>query len=205
IWLVVTRNQYDQTAQTLRRSSATGNLFFFFQAGDGIRGFHVTGVQTCALPISPQPGHGLSAGRWPNSRRPSGLRMMPAATSRKGLDMTRRPVACELPGDAPGTRSALKRPLERFGARGFDRFGATAHLTQPVVHDIQVVVLLEGVERQPDAETLGKGDLLFDGLAGMDLAVGLVTSAQVLAHVLRHEVAAIRGRVDQYVLAGRTH
>src|SRR5690606_34537551 len=26
-------------------------VFFFFQAEDGIRGFHVTGVQTCALPI----------------------------------------------------------------------------------------------------------------------------------------------------------
>src|SRR5690606_40717191 len=26
--------------------------FFFFQAEDGIRAFHVTGVQTCALPIS---------------------------------------------------------------------------------------------------------------------------------------------------------
>src|SRR5207302_8036025 len=26
-------------------------LFFFFQAEDGIRDFHVTGVQTCALPI----------------------------------------------------------------------------------------------------------------------------------------------------------
>src|SRR5690606_40600530 len=25
---------------------------FFFQAADGIRSFHVTGVQTCALPIS---------------------------------------------------------------------------------------------------------------------------------------------------------
>src|SRR5690606_40981675 len=25
---------------------------FFFQAEDGIRSFHVTGVQTCALPIS---------------------------------------------------------------------------------------------------------------------------------------------------------
>src|SRR5690606_40024673 len=25
---------------------------FFFQAEDGIRAFHVTGVQTCALPIS---------------------------------------------------------------------------------------------------------------------------------------------------------
>src|SRR5690606_39478094 len=28
--------------------------FFFFQAEDGIRDFHVTGVQTCALPISPE-------------------------------------------------------------------------------------------------------------------------------------------------------
>src|SRR5207253_5608463 len=28
------------------------NLYFFFQAEDGIRDGHVTGVQTCALPIS---------------------------------------------------------------------------------------------------------------------------------------------------------
>src|SRR5436309_15857788 len=27
-------------------------ILFFFQAEDGIRDFHVTGVQTCALPIS---------------------------------------------------------------------------------------------------------------------------------------------------------
>src|SRR5690606_40377898 len=32
-------------------------FFFFFQAEDGIRDFHVTGVQTCALPIL----HGLYA------------------------------------------------------------------------------------------------------------------------------------------------
>src|SRR5205809_6228800 len=31
-----------------------GVLFFFFQAEDGIRDVAVTGVQTCALPISPQ-------------------------------------------------------------------------------------------------------------------------------------------------------
>src|SRR5207302_6069757 len=31
-------------------------VFFFFQAEDGIRDFHVTGVQTCALPIFG--GHG---------------------------------------------------------------------------------------------------------------------------------------------------
>src|SRR6266511_6009678 len=30
-------------------------FFFFFQAEDGIRDFHVTGVQTCALPISISP------------------------------------------------------------------------------------------------------------------------------------------------------
>src|SRR5690606_4480188 len=30
-------------------------LFFFYQAEDGIRDFHVTGVQTCALPISCPP------------------------------------------------------------------------------------------------------------------------------------------------------
>src|SRR5690606_40309815 len=30
---------------------AASSLFFFFQAEDGIRDFHVTGVQTCALPI----------------------------------------------------------------------------------------------------------------------------------------------------------
>src|SRR5690606_40163494 len=28
-------------------------IYYFFQAEDGIRDFHVTGVQTCALPISP--------------------------------------------------------------------------------------------------------------------------------------------------------
>src|SRR6266700_5303277 len=33
-------------------------FFFFFQAEDGIRGFHVTGVQTCALPI---------CARWPRA------------------------------------------------------------------------------------------------------------------------------------------
>src|SRR5256885_3768246 len=30
----------------------SGGVFFFFQAEDGIRDYKVTGVQTCALPIS---------------------------------------------------------------------------------------------------------------------------------------------------------
>src|SRR5690606_40999692 len=36
---------------------------FFFQAEDGIRDFHVTGVQTCALPISPRPAPAGLLGR----------------------------------------------------------------------------------------------------------------------------------------------
>src|SRR5205807_4433424 len=39
-------------------------LIFFFQAEDGIRGYKVTGVQTCALPIWSAPGGHMScAGR----------------------------------------------------------------------------------------------------------------------------------------------
>src|SRR5690606_39302061 len=46
--------------------------FFFFQAEDGIRDFHVTGVQTCALPI-----FGTRSARtgWP-SRPASGTTFM---------------------------------------------------------------------------------------------------------------------------------
>src|SRR5690606_39661270 len=36
---------------------------FFFQAEDGIRDFHVTGVQTCALPIYRRPGPPRGQGR----------------------------------------------------------------------------------------------------------------------------------------------
>src|SRR5690606_41135660 len=35
-------------------------FFFFFQAEDGIRDFHVTGVQTCALPIYRRYGRSAS-------------------------------------------------------------------------------------------------------------------------------------------------
>src|SRR5436309_15687400 len=36
------------------KRSASELTSFFFQAEDGIRDFHVTGVQTCALPIFPR-------------------------------------------------------------------------------------------------------------------------------------------------------
>src|SRR5690606_40915480 len=54
-------NAYDVFTQLLTHASQYSDLImgigtvldadFFFQAEDGIRDFHVTGVQTCALPI----------------------------------------------------------------------------------------------------------------------------------------------------------
>src|SRR2546430_3643035 len=38
------------------------SCFFFFQAEDGIRDLTVTGVQTCALPISPEPLFDVATG-----------------------------------------------------------------------------------------------------------------------------------------------
>src|SRR5436309_7541750 len=56
------------------------NFFvFFFQAEDGIRDFHVTGVQTCALPISkrraaPAPPNGAAERcAWPTRSARCGL------------------------------------------------------------------------------------------------------------------------------------
>src|SRR5690606_39818877 len=47
--------------------------FFFFQAEDGIRDFHVTGVQTCALPISSAvEGRGGGPSRCPAGGRAGG-------------------------------------------------------------------------------------------------------------------------------------
>src|SRR5207302_8026095 len=44
--------RHDRCAVTVRVVGSGGwFVFFFFQAEDGIRDFHVTGVQTCALPI----------------------------------------------------------------------------------------------------------------------------------------------------------
>src|SRR2546429_7496455 len=43
----------------------SSGFFFFFQAEDGIRDVAVTGVQTCALPISPPPGREVRHPRLP--------------------------------------------------------------------------------------------------------------------------------------------
>src|SRR5690606_40864591 len=67
-----------------------GAFSFFFQAEDGIRVFHVTGVQTCALPISP------SDRRWPSSSCSRGTpgRCLPPRSPASWVCLGRRPTAC---------------------------------------------------------------------------------------------------------------
>src|SRR5690606_40775884 len=45
-------------------------LIFFFQAEDGIRDFHVTGVQTCALPISTASPQSAPSKCWTHAATP---------------------------------------------------------------------------------------------------------------------------------------
>ena len=110
-------------------------------------------------------------------------------------------VARELPGDAPAARSAPERPLQRLGARRLDVRGRAAHLGQPVRDDVEIPVLVELVERDPQPEPLRQRDLLLGGLARMDLLADAVV-LEVLLHELRHQVAAVRRRVDEHVVGG---
>src|SRR6266850_2190613 len=48
------RNVYDGK-QMIQAVAVGTRIIFFFQAEDGIRDYKVTGVQTCALPISRPP------------------------------------------------------------------------------------------------------------------------------------------------------
>src|SRR3989454_4867802 len=59
-------------------------FFFFFQAEDGIRDYKVTGVQTCALPISSVSAISCSAWRW-EARRSSSRTATAVAIIRCGI------------------------------------------------------------------------------------------------------------------------
>src|SRR5690606_40928920 len=97
--------------------------FFFFQAEDGIRDFHVTGVQTCALPISsgsctrritlpPKPSHRLQQ-RGAIKMSPSCTWMTPSAmASPNNFRKTSRHSAAEI------GRASCRERVERAGVGG---------------------------------------------------------------------------------------
>src|SRR3954470_9845245 len=109
------------------------------------------------------------------------------------------PVPGELVGHPAAARAALQRPLQRLFLRFF--IGRRAEGFEPVADDVQVLVLVEGIEADPQAEALGERDLLLDRLPRVYL-VADVLGLEVFGHVLGHQVAAVGGGVDQQVLAG---
>src|SRR5690606_40751284 len=98
-------------------------FFFFFQAEDGIRDFHVTGVQTCALPISSEISvhwklisEGLVRLEWQESGGPP---VAPVRGRGFGTDLIERIVAHELKHEVKldfrpeGVRCVLTIPVRQ--------------------------------------------------------------------------------------------
>src|SRR6266496_5398683 len=83
-------------------------FFFFFQAEDGIRDLYVTGVQTCALPISRARGpalHRADRAAW-SGRSPES----PGSGDRPAADAT--------PRDHPSPASSRRAGREQAGVAG---------------------------------------------------------------------------------------
>src|SRR5690606_40557855 len=93
-------------------------FFFFFQAEDGIRDFHVTGVQTCALPICPGSAAGPESRR--GSARPSAGRRFARAAARTHSRFSsprHRPASRRQPAAARSEERRVGKSVER-GGRG---------------------------------------------------------------------------------------
>src|SRR5439155_5194001 len=109
---------------------------FFFQAEDGIRDGHVTGVQTCALPISPDSycasPHPAAHGRW-TALPPSKKRLMnPDANIATPL-----PAQEKSTGTIPQPPAARREPVEHIlhGDRRVDHYAWLRHKENPEVID----------------------------------------------------------------------
>src|SRR5690606_30928111 len=72
-------------------------FLFFFQAEDGIRDFHVTGVQTCALPISISrvPDCPNRAGAWVKARPSSMYIFLPQSFTTYPRAANARTLFCQ--------------------------------------------------------------------------------------------------------------
>src|SRR2546428_13369982 len=105
-------------------------IFFFFQAEDGIRDLIVTGVQTCALPISAPPDRAVARGG------------QPPATARSGGAVRRRD------GGAVGARDSRLTP--RGGAARRSRGpAATATLRRGIPPSGAAPELARSLARRP--------------------------------------------------------
>src|SRR5699024_11353543 len=90
---------------------------FFVQAEDGIRGRNVTGVQTCALPISTSP--------W--SRPSSAPPAVSGSAKPPGSPCPRRSRSCSSPWPKIGRASCREREQNREVERAGNKKGTGGH------------------------------------------------------------------------------
>src|SRR2546427_6767205 len=100
-------------------------FFFFFQAEDGIRDLTVTGVQTCALPISRRLRRQGEEGDREGSGGLQGVaRGQPRRAQGRGLDAGGAGADVARPGGAAGRRGRKDFPADPDRAHWRNRFGA---------------------------------------------------------------------------------
>src|SRR6266496_1292376 len=104
--------------------------FFFFQAEDGIRDLYVTGVQTCALPIS-----------WP--RYPAIVRALDGDSTMTSL----------VPWPSPAAAFAFAPPPLFFEAAAAFAVVVLAGTLFPSLHPRRDRLAVPPVARRPEAET----------------------------------------------------
>src|SRR5256885_3290607 len=141
--------------------ASTTRLFFFFQAEDGIRDYKVTGVQTCALPISL------------------------AARLQVSRELMRVVTAVH---DAAADREAGLRRVPREDLDdAADRIGAVQRRSRPA-HDLDAVDLLERDElerrnaqrRRADARAIDQQQRVIGGCAAQEHRARLAQAAGVV-------------------------
>src|SRR5256886_9721407 len=93
------------------------SCFFFFQAEDGIRDLTVTGVQTCALPISRWTATGTGTGSRGRSRIPATPGSWPTSFAPTGIFIGRWRATASGPGRSRCWRSEERRVGEECRSR----------------------------------------------------------------------------------------
>src|SRR5690606_39612689 len=93
-------------------------FFFFFQAEDGIRDFHVTGVQTCALPICTSTPTSITVVATSTDSSPAEKRAITSAFSAGDKRPCRRPTPCPCTTLANSSWVCVTRSEERRVGNG---------------------------------------------------------------------------------------
>src|SRR5690606_40593012 len=97
--------------------------FFFFQAEDGIRDFHVTGVQTCALPIyssanrNGEKARAAMAGCLPRMAAPAGILQL--CSTHRSTGRRRSPAWDRRRTGTAGSDRSEERRVGEEGGRGW--------------------------------------------------------------------------------------